>query len=237
MDAVIVPSAAMAGRLGEYGVKRPLHILPTGIPLDRFGGGNRQAFRHAQGLPEDRPAALFLGRLGHEKNLRFLLEAHSHALKTCPELLLILAGEGPAEADLKETAKLLGILDSVRFLGNMDRQIALPDCLAGVDFFAFASLTETQGLVLLEAMASGLPVVALAEMGTKDILKPESGAQVPEGTPEDFGRAMAQVAQDKALREQMAQASRCWAAGWSDDRLTQRLADLYRSVQGHPRTP
>nr|WP_320132399.1 glycosyltransferase [uncultured Holophaga sp.] len=230
MDAVVVPSSAMAERLRSYGVTKPIHILPTGIPIERFARGDRRRFRAAQGIPEERPVALFLGRVAREKNLGFLLEAFRCALADCPELLLILAGEGPAEPELRSRIQSWGLEDSVRFLGNMDRVIALPDCLAGVDLFAFASKTETQGLVLLEAMAAGLPVVSLAEMGTRDILQPASGARVPEEDPTAFGSALAEVAQDQDLRSRMSEASRAWVGVWSDTALTARLADLYRKL-------
>ncbi|WP_005034395.1 glycosyltransferase [Holophaga foetida] len=230
MDGVIVPSTAMAQRLKDYGVSSPLHVLPTGIPVERFTGGDRRRFRASQGISPERTVALFLGRMAHEKNLHFLLEAFRQALAECPDLLLILAGEGPAELEIRAQAAAWGMNTSVRFLGNMDRVLALPDCLAGADFFTFASLTETQGLVLLEAMAAGLPVVALGEMGTLDILKPESGAKVPPNDARAFAMAMAEVARNAELRQSMSEASRAWASRWSDRSLTQRLADLYQLV-------
>ncbi|MBP1628916.1 MAG: glycosyltransferase family 4 protein [Holophagaceae bacterium] len=230
MDGVVVPSTAMAQRLREYGVTVPLHVLPTGIPLELFTGGDRRRFRAAQGIAPDRPVALFLGRMAHEKNLRFLLEAFRQAVAQCPDLLLILAGEGPAELELKAQVAAWGLSNSVRFLGNMDRVLALPDCLAGADFFVFASRTETQGLVLLEAMAAGLPVVALAEMGTLDILKPESGARVPPHDARAFSHTMVEVVRNAELRQGMAKASQAWAQHWSDATLTGRLAGLYRQT-------
>jgi len=227
MDGVIVPSAAMAERLRSYGVRSPLHILPTGIPIERFSGGDRARFRSRHGIPSDRPVALFLGRIAREKNLHFLLEAFREARSHCPGLLLILAGEGPAESELRALSDAWGIRESVLFIGNMDRVSELPDCLAGSDFFAFASRTETQGLVLLEAMAAGLPVVALGEMGTLDILQPGSGAVVPPPEPLAFGQAMAETALDGPRRQRMGEASRTWVQGWSDRALTARLAELY----------
>jgi len=231
VDGVVVPSTAMAQRLREYGVTRPLHILPTGIPVEQFTGGNRGRFREQQGIAADRPVALFLGRVAHEKNVLFLLEAFRIAQSQYPEMLLIVAGEGPAQAQLKALAATWGIGGSVRFLGNMDRHTALPDCLAGADFFVFASLTETQGLVLPEAMAAGLPVVSLAEMGTLDILKPESGALVPRKDPQAFATAMLRVAGDPELRQRMSRQSAAWALGWSDRARTQRLAELYFKIK------
>ena len=140
-------------------------------------------FRQRHKLPVDRPLALFVGRVAHEKNLHFLLQAMQHALTLRPELALVIAGEGPALNSLKKAAAQMGIAKDVFFLGYLDRKQELPLCYAAADLFVFSSLTETQGLVLLEAMAAGLPVLGIPAMGAADILKPQRGAVcAPEGS-------------------------------------------------------
>ena len=190
LDAVIVPSTALRQRLEAYGVTVPLHVLPTGIPLGQFSGGDRDAFRERYGLSPEQPIALFVGRVAHEKNIGFLLEALVHARRLRPDALLVIAGEGPARADLQRQAQALGLSDAVRFIGYLDRRQELPDCYAAAEVFVFASRTETQGLVLLEAMASGLPVIALAAMGTVDILGPGRGSWSPPDDPRTFGERL-----------------------------------------------
>ncbi len=92
----------------------------------------------------------------------------------------MIAGEGPATPSLQRQALRDGLAGSVRFIvGYLERRRRLPDCYAAADVFVFASRTETQGLVLLEAMAAGLPVVALAAMGTTDILAPSAAPASP----------------------------------------------------------
>lgn len=231
LDAVIVPSSPMSERLREYGVTRPMHILPTGIPLSRFRAGDRQRFRTHYQIAEDRPVALYVGRAAHEKNIDFLIEVQQHALRECPDLLLLIAGEGPALEHLRALVQAKGLGESVRFVGYLDRQTELPDCYAAADVFVFASRTETQGLVLLEAMAAGLPVVALAEMGTRDILTAQSGAIAPPDHIETFARELVRVITQPALRESMHALGKEWATQWSDAALTQQLAELYRSLQ------
>ena len=230
LDAVIVPSAQMQERLLEYGVTAPLHILPTGIPLGRFAHGNRDRFRQHYQIEPDRPVALYVGRAAHEKNIDFLIDALQIALKSVPRLLLLIAGEGPALQRLQDHARHLGISESVRFVGYLDRTHELPDCYAAADQFVFASHTETQGLVLLEAMAAGLPVVALAKMGTCDILVEASGAIAPPAEREAFAAAMVQVAATPTLRHTMCEKGRAWATSWSDEALTARMAELYRQL-------
>ena len=100
-----------------------------------------------------------------------------------PDVLLVIAGEGPALPSLRRSVVDRGLQCSVQFIGYLDRKTELPACYAAADAFVFASRTETQGLVLLEAMAAGLPVLALAEMGTIDILGAARGAIVPDDNP------------------------------------------------------
>ncbi len=232
LDAVVVPSTAMQQRLGSYGVTVPLYVLPTGIPTARFAAGNGAAFRYRHGILSTRPVALFVGRVAHEKNIGFLLEALAHAREKCPELLLVIAGEGPAMNDLKAQVKSLGLRDAVQFIGYLDRQRELPDCYAAADVFVFASRTETQGLVLLEAMAAGLPVIALAEMGTIDILAPGRGAISPLPEPKAFGKAMADFILRPSLWGHLAGEAGRYAEEWSDTAMAARLAGLYRSLAG-----
>ncbi len=230
LNAVIVPSQAIHQRLSEYGVKTPLHILPTGIPVGRFSGTGREAFRARHGIEQTRLVALYVGRVAHEKNIDFLLDVVALARETLPELLLLIAGEGPALPALHESVSRRGLSPNVQFLGYLDRRNELPDCYAAADIFTFASRTETQGLVLLEAMAAGLPVVALAAMGTIDILGSRRGARVPEDNPMAFAREVINVLRDIDLRGRLSRDGRDYANEWSDETLAGRMADLYRKI-------
>ncbi|NTV93933.1 MAG: glycosyltransferase family 4 protein [Thiobacillus sp.] len=230
LDAVIVPSTAMRDRLAEYGVGVPMHVLPTGIPLSRFAAGDRRGFRAAYGIPEERPVVLFVGRVAHEKNIGFLIEAVARARRRVPELLFLVTGEGPAEKALRRQAEALGLADGIRFLGYLDRQHRLPDAYAAADAFIFASRTETQGLVLLEAMAMGLPVVALAAMGTRDILAPGRGGIAAPDDVDGFATALADLLDDHERRARLAAEARDYAREWADDRMAARLAGLYRTL-------
>ncbi len=231
LDAVIVPSQAIHERLTRYGVKTPMQILPTGIPQPApLADGAREAFRARYGIAARRPVALFVGRVAHEKNIDYLLEVVALARESIPDLLLLIAGEGPALSRLQQIVQTQGLQRSVQFIGYLDRQADLPACYAAADVFVFASRTETQGLVLLEAMAAGLPVVALAEMGTLDILGARRGAIVPDGAPEVFARALSRLLLDEALRQRLSEEGRAYAAEWSDERLAVRMATFYRRV-------
>jgi glycosyltransferase involved in cell wall biosynthesis len=198
--------------------------------MGRFTQGDRQRFRERHGLPADQPCALFVGRVAFEKNIGFLIESLALARRDLPNLILLITGEGPAEQALHRQAGALGLGEAVRFIGYLDRQHALPDCYAAADCFVFASRTETQGLVLLEAMAMGLPVVALAAMGTRDILSPGRGCLVPKDDVAGFAAAMVRLLRDSGLRSRLSQGARDYAREWADDRLAAKLAELYRSI-------
>lgn len=232
LDAVIVPSSAMRRRLEDYGVTTPIHVLPTGIPLSRFSAGDGQAFRARHDIAQARPVALYVGRVAFEKNIVFLLEAMAQALVTQPDLLLLITGDGPAVPELKAKAQELGMAHAVRFLGYLDRHTELQDCYAAADVFVFASRTETQGLVLLEAMAMGLPVIALAEMGTQDILQAGKGCVVPKPEPADFAQAMLALLADPARRNHLAREARHYAQSWSDSAMARQLLSLYQQLVG-----
>ena len=229
LDAVVVPSLAMRDKLTEYGVTAPMHVLPTGIPAGHFDHGHRERFRLRYGIAPTRHVALFVGRVAHEKNIGFLLDALAHAVREL-DVLLVVAGEGPALPELRSRVARLGLGRHVQFVGYLDRQHELPDCYAGADAFAFASHTETQGLVLLEAMAAGLPVYALARMGTRDIVEPQRGAIAASGEPRQFGEGLAALLRDPQRRAAMAAEGRRFAAEWSSVERARQMAGLYRAV-------
>ena len=229
-DAVIVPSRAMHEVLKDYGVKVPMAIIPTGLELDEFSAGSRQRSCQQHDIDPARPILVHVGRVAFEKNIGFLLEVVARARSQFPELLLIIAGEGPAEKSLHAQARKLGITHNIKFIGYLSRGQALWDCYCSGDACVFASSTETQGLVLLEAMALGVPVVSTAVMGTRDILDAGRGALVAEQDVEDFAAKVTSLLQDEALRQRLAQEARDYARQWATDRMAQRLLDFYAGV-------
>lgn len=230
MNALIVPSGAMRDKLAEYGVTVPMHVIPTGIPVTQFAGGDRGAFRRGHGIPEDRPVLLFVGRVAYEKNIDFLLRALHLAVAQNPELLLVIAGEGPALASLKKLTEKLGLRERVLFVGYLDRSGALLDCYRAADAFVFASRTETQGLVLLEAMALGVPVISTAVMGTRDIVGPRRGALVPQDDEADFAAHIVTLMNDPELRARLSEEGLVYVREWHADTLARRLAAAWQEV-------
>ncbi len=236
LDAVIVPSRPLRDVLRGYGVRAPLHVLPTGIPLQRFAAGDGAAFRLRHGIGAGRLVALYVGRVAFEKNIDFLLDAADRVRRDLPEFLLAITGEGPSLESLRARAGRLGLDRHVMFMGYLDRHTQLADCYAAANVFAFASRTETQGLVLLEAMAMGLPVVAVAELGTRDILDAGRGCLVAAADVDDFAAQLERVLRDAPLRRRLGAEAKVYAAGWDAGIMAGKLREIYSAIRAQ-RTP
>ena len=235
LDAVVVPSQPMAATLRDYGVAKPLHVIPTGLPESQFLRGDGQRFRETWDIAPERKVALFVGRAAFEKNIGFLLEMTALARRQRPNLMLVIAGEGPALPALRRQAAALGIDDHVRFVGYLPRDGALRDCYAAANVFTFASHTETQGLVLLEAMAIGLPVLAIPALGAAEIIKPGRGAIAAAETPEGFAEQLVGLLNRPTRLLIMADEAIAFAHEWNAASQGARLAALYRRLPRAPR--
>ncbi len=230
VDHLVVPSEQISGVLDGYGVAVPRTVLPTGIDLRTFAGGDGAAFRARHGIAADRPVIATVSRLAREKNIDFLLEVAARVRASVPDLLFIVAGEGPDGARLRERAARADLSDCVRFFGYLDRETELLDCYRAADLFVFASPTETQGLVLIEALALGLPVVSTAVMGTASVLRGAGGARiVPESVPE-FAAQVSALLQSPAERQRLSLLARDDAGAWAVPALMARMERLYQSL-------
>jgi glycosyltransferase involved in cell wall biosynthesis len=230
VDHLIVPSSDIDDAIGAYGVSTPRTVLPTGLAAGELGPGDGAAFRSRHGIHPHRPVVVHVGRIAGEKNLDFLLRAVAAARREVPELLFVIAGEGPAKPALRHLASELGFGDSILWLGYLDRRTELADVYSAGDLFAFASVTETQGLVLLEAMSLGVPVVAIAERGTRDLLAARRGGLVAEHDLESFAAAMLRLLRDRELRARSSTEARDVAAAWSAPVFAVRLVGLYERL-------
>jgi glycosyltransferase involved in cell wall biosynthesis len=212
-----------------YGVATPIEVLPTGLPALSYVRGDGARFRRKFDLPAKQPLLLYVGRVAHEKNIDFLLRAFVRVRAQRPDALFVIAGEGPALPHLVKMSRALGIAESVRFIGYLDRRTDLPDCYAAGDAFVFASRTETQGLVLLEAMAQGTPVVSTAELGTRSILTPGCGAFVVPEEESTFATAVIAAISLSVNDPRRAQLL-AHAESWASQAMARRLISFYERV-------
>ena len=230
LAAIVAPSEPMRALLLEYGVKTRIEVIPTGLPADRYVQGDGTHFRQAYGIPLDRPLLLYVGRVAHEKNIDFLLQAFVELRATRPDAMFAIAGEGPAREHLQSLVARLGLTDHVHFIGYLQRERELANCYAAADVFVFASRTETQGLVLLEAFAQGRPVVSTAHLGTTSILQSGCGARVAPEKPEAFAQAIADILEDPARAARLSEQAHRYAQSWASSRMATRLAMLYQDL-------
>lgn len=229
VDHLVVPTAQMAAVLRDYAITTPSSVIPTGIRCEDFRGGDAVRFRARHDIAQGRPLLLTVSRLAIEKNIDFLLTMTRVVVSHVPDLLFVIAGEGPDAARLKRRANELGLENHVRFLGNLDRRTELLDCYRAADLFVFASSTETQGLVLIEAMAVGTPIVSTAVMGTATVLEHARSARISNGDVDNFAAHVVQLLRSPEERRILSHAGPDDADAWSAARLTGKLADLYKN--------
>jgi 1,2-diacylglycerol 3-alpha-glucosyltransferase len=230
VDGVVAPSQPMAELLTAIGVREPPRVVPTGIPEERFQRGVGARFRRAHGLPAGRPLLLYVGRVAREKNIEFLVQAFIEVRRSRPDAMLVIAGEGPARESLASLAAQQGLAADVAFVGYLDRERALADCYAAGTVFVFASRTETQGLVLLEAMAQGCAIVSTACLGTASVLQPGCGARVAPEEPAAFAQAVIDLLHDRERAARCGAQARNYVRGWSAARMAGRMHEFYAEL-------
>jgi glycosyltransferase involved in cell wall biosynthesis len=211
-------------------VRRPVVVLPTGVDLDAFRPGDREAARRALGLPPAAPLCLYVGRLDREKNLEFLLDAFALVAARQPAARLVVVGRGTRESRLRRHAARLPAGDRILFAGGVAPDVA-PRYFQAADVFLFASTTETQGLAVLEAMAAGRPVVAVRASGVEEaVVDGVTGLLVAEDL-DVFAAAVIQVLADGGLAGKLSAGGREAALAFGARALGARLAALYGTLR------
>ena len=225
-DVVVVPTEPIAEVLRGYGVTRPIHVIPSGVDIELPQNVDRAAVRAKYGLPPDTLMVLYAGRVAQEKNLELLLDAFARVVEQCPTAHLVLAGDGPTLPDLKVRAQRLGITDRVAFTGFLGHDELLPLYVAA-DVKAFASLTDTQGLVLVEAKVAGLPAVSVDAYGPSTIVRHEVDGLLCPNDAAAFAAALLRLLTDDELRRRMADAARADAARFTVAGTVRRYEAAY----------
>jgi 1,2-diacylglycerol 3-alpha-glucosyltransferase len=220
-DVVTVPTMAMERYLRELGVSRRIEIVPGGIDVAHFEAGKRDtALRARYGMGEEDALVLWVGRLGREKNPSLAIEAFARL--AVPARMLIV-GDGIDRASL-ECAAERAAPGRVHFIGEQLRAM-LPDIYASADLFLFTSASETQGLVLAEALAAGLPIVAVDTLQSREVTGESASFCEPE--PYAAARCMQAVLERKpASREECRAVARRYDARV----VAARMIEVYNSI-------
>lgn len=230
-DAVVAPSESIYDCLKTSGVASRIEVIPTGVDTARFASGYGKRFREEWRLPENAFVVGHVGRLAKEKNLQFLAEAVAEFLTQDSEAWFLVVGEGPLAGVIDAVCNAHGVDDRLTLCGLLNDG-PLYDAYAAMDLFAFASQSETQGMVLAEAMAAGAPVVAVDAPGVREIVRDcENGRLLVRESCCDFVAAMRWVAEcSTTVRRQLAAQARKTAEEFCIERTTTRALDLYREL-------
>ena len=230
-DAVLAPTVAVADQLVARGVARHVDVWSRGVDTSQFTPAKRSEQLRASLVGDGTVLALSVGRLSPEKRLDVLLRSVELAAADIPGLRLVVVGEGPARATLEAAAS-----PGVTFLGEL-RGEELAAAYASADIFCFPSTTDTFGQVLLEASASGLPVIAASAGGATELVTANvSGVIVEADDPEALARAITELALDRERRSELARGGRSMALARTWDRSFDELRAAYRiatQTEGH----
>ena len=230
-DAAIAPSESIAEALRERGVKTPIEAIPTGVDVGEFKRGSGPGMKAALGIPRGAPTIGHVGRLAPEKNLDFLARAVASAMKREPKAHFLLVGGGPSMRAIQERFEEEGLLDRLRAVGPLSGRL-LVSAFRAIDAFAFASKTETQGMVMVEAMAAGAPVVALDAPGARETVRDgENGRLLAREDDKEFAEALIwTLKRGDRERKAMKRAMAATAERMSLDRSADRVLKLYERV-------
>ncbi len=236
-DQVFAPSQSIAALLRHRGVKVPISVVPTGVSLERFSVGDGKGFRSALGIPEDAFVVGHVGRLAPEKNLRFLAEAVVAFLKIDSRARFLLVGEGPSAAEVHAVFRQAREDHRLHTVGVLQDDLA--DAYHAMDIFAFASRSETQGMVLTEAMAAGVPVVALDAAGVREVVADGlNGYLLAEQSQVDFVAAINKVAaMTPTALDALRHGGRNTAKSFSIERSVDRALACYERLCGRAPAP
>ncbi|TDR53370.1 glycosyltransferase involved in cell wall biosynthesis [Halomonas ventosae] len=226
-DEVIAPSESIQDLLRRREANPRISVVPSGVDTARFAVGDRAHWRHRLGIPEAAYVIGHLGRLALEKNLAFLAGAVAEALVRAPGAHFLVVGEGEARGDIQAIAEARGVAGRLHFTGRLHGQ-ALIDAYHAMDVFAFASHSETQGMVVAEAMAAGLPVVAIEAPGVREVVVDgRNGRLLAADDLDAMAEALAALT-DPGVRLPLAEAALETAAEYDEPRCAERCLAVYR---------
>jgi glycosyltransferase involved in cell wall biosynthesis len=230
-DTLIAPSGLIRNELRARGVRTPIAVVPTGVDVDQFRPGDRARARYTLGLPGAGLLLLYVGRLDREKSVDRVLLAFDRVAGTVPGVRLALVGQGTEATRLRGLARSLGAAPRIMFLGARPHA-TLAACYRAADAFIFASETETQGLVLAEAAACGIPAVAVSAPGCDEVVRDGETGLLTKGDPTTLAEAVISLLLDEGRRVRMGRAARVVAEREFDVRLQiERTLAVYRETQ------
>ncbi|MCK4453807.1 glycosyltransferase family 4 protein [Candidatus Parcubacteria bacterium] len=228
-DAVIAPTEDIKNSLLKYKVKTPITILPSGVDLERFSKANKETIKKKYNIDEDKIVLLTVSRLAPEKNISFLLKSFKKTILKNPDVYFIIVGDGPSKKSLESQSNQLELKNRVIFTGEIEQE-KIPSFYKAADIFLFSSFSEVQPTVITEAMASGLPIVAVKAGGIKNaIIDGENGILAPNGI-DEFSKEVLKLINNEELRGSISEKARKMAKNYSVENATKKLLNLYQKL-------
>jgi hypothetical protein len=232
---IIAPSPQMADILKSYKAKRPIFIIPTGINEDEFKGTDKEKEKKNSKFYKEFPVLknkkilFYAGRVGAEKNIFFLHDVLAEVLKEIPDTMLVIAGGGPKFDEFKKLSEEKGLDKNIILLGYVDRSL-IKYWYALADVLVFPSKTETQGLVSIESMYCGTPIVAIGVMGTKFVMNGDNGGFMVNDDLNEFAGRVKLLLTDKKLYARKSIEAKKHSKNWTSKKSTKDLEKLYEEV-------
>lgn len=234
-DAVIAPSQSIATLIQQRGVTVPIEVIPTGVDVEAFAGGDGRAFRKAQRLSPRAFVVGHVGRLAPEKNLEFMTRAIAQFLRRAPNAYFVVIGGGPSEEAIRSVMAKEQLTERLIMPGKRTGQ-DLYDAYRAMNVFAFSSFSETQGMVVAEAMAAGVPVVALDAPGVREVVNEQNGFLLPaDANEKTYADRLAQLYSQAPLRRRLATGAKRTAKLFARERCAGKALELYEHLQKQKR--
>ncbi|MEA1936714.1 MAG: glycosyltransferase [Patescibacteria group bacterium] len=230
-DAVIAPSMAMKKILRKREVKIPIEVIPSGINIENFrkDTGEKKAIRNKYKIGDKDILLTTASRISEEKNMKFLLEAFAEIKKKADNIKFLIVGDGALKNELEEMSKELHLEKEVIFTGLVPQE-KIAGFYQASDIFVFASLVEAQGLVAVEAMAAGLPVVAIKASGIENMVENGRDGILTGNSRDEFSNAVLKVASDEDLRKKLSAQAKIGSEKFSVELWIRKMVELYERL-------
>jgi 1,2-diacylglycerol 3-alpha-glucosyltransferase len=230
-DGVIAPSESIARMIRRRGVTTPIAVIPTGIDVKAFASAEGARFRERMKIPPGCLVIGHVGRLALEKNLGFLAEGVAQFLEREKDARFLVVGDGPWREELQAVFQQHGVGDRLLLAGKRTGRV-LREAYRAMDVFAFASKSETQGMVVAEAMAAGLPVVALNASGVREVVRDgENGFLLPANASEtEFADALVKCSEPK-VRAELSRHAQITSGQFSEEQSARKAIAFYEETR------
>ncbi len=228
-EALVAPTQKVKNELRQYGIRKPIFVIPNGLETERFVNVKKGFLRNKYKIPKDAKIILCIARLGREKSVDFIIQSFKHIYEAEKKVYFFIVGTGPDKENLQNLAKKLGVSDRIIFTGPV-KHLSIPKVYADADLFVFASKTETQGMVVLEAMASGIPVVSVTDKVFKNVVIDDVNGYLVKKNTALYAECVLKLIQNTSLRKKLGNNGRKTAEQYSIHEIAKSFVNLYENV-------